>query len=70
MAIFGDIFWDIVDTAFGVFVFAVFVCIYFLPAIIGFLKNHKQKMAIFILNLLFGWTFIGWGIALIWAFVN
>jgi len=65
-----DLVWDIVDTAFGVFLFAIFVCIYFLPAIICFIKNHKQKMAIFILNLLFGWTFIGWGIALVWAFVN
>ena len=38
---------------------------YFLPAIIG--RNHKQSTAIFMLNLLLGWTVIGWIGALIWA---
>jgi len=39
--------------------------LYFLPAIIG---RHKRDAAgIFLVNLLFGWTVIGWIIALIWA---
>jgi len=41
------------------------VLLYFLPAIIG---RHKRDAAgIFLVNLLFGWTVIGWIIALIWA---
>ena len=39
--------------------------LYFLPTLIG---RHKADAAgIFIVNLLFGWTVIGWFIALIWA---
>jgi hypothetical protein len=39
--------------------------LYFLPTIIAW---HKPEvMGIFIVNLLFGWTVIGWFIALIWA---
>jgi len=65
-----DMFWDVLDTALGCFFSVIFIAMYFLPAIIGFMKNHKQKIAIFILNLLFGWTFIGWGVAMVWVFVN
>jgi hypothetical protein len=42
--------------------------IYFLPTIIGYSKNNV--LAIFILNLFLGWTFIGWVIALVWAASN
>ena len=38
---------------------------YFLPAVIG--RNKRDAAGIFVVNLLFGWTIIGWIIALIWA---
>ncbi len=41
------------------------ITLYFLPTIIGW--NHKQFAAIFLLNLLLGWTGLGWIIALIWS---
>lgn len=41
--------------------------IYFLPTIIAFNRGTRNGGAIFALNLLLGWTFIGWGIALVWA---
>jgi len=41
------------------------IIIYFLPSILGY--KRKNKMAIFLLNLLLGWTVLGWIIALIWA---
>jgi hypothetical protein len=39
--------------------------IYFLPTIFGWQK--KNHVAILMLNLFLGWTFIGWVIALVWA---
>lgn len=39
--------------------------LYFLPAIIGRDKNHAT--AIFLVNLFFGWTVIGWVVAFVWA---
>ena len=52
----------------GIITILVFVGIYFIPTIFGW--EHKDKNAIFILNLFLGWTFIGWVIALIWAVKN
>lgn len=44
--------------------------LYFLPAIVGSIREKDNQLAIFILNLLAGWTFIGWVIALVWATTN
>ncbi len=41
---------------------------YFLPFLIADHKKHKKLPAIFGLNLLFGWTIIGWIVALVWAY--
>jgi hypothetical protein len=41
--------------------------LYFAPSIIALLRGHLSAAAIFVLNLVFGWTFIGWIIALIWS---
>ncbi len=38
---------------------------YFLPTVAGFKKRNAG--AIFVLNLLLGWTVIGWIIALVWG---
>jgi hypothetical protein len=40
---------------------------YFLPFIIAMARDHRQKLAIFVLNLLLGWTVLGWIGALVWA---
>jgi hypothetical protein len=39
--------------------------LYFLPTIIG--HNKRDVLGIFLVNLLFGWTVIGWIIAMVWA---
>jgi hypothetical protein len=41
--------------------------VYFLPAGVAHSRNHHQLMAIFVLNLLLGWTFIGWVACMVWA---
>jgi Superinfection immunity protein len=40
---------------------------YFLPAIVAAMRRHHNSVAIFVLNLLLGWTLIGWVGALVWA---
>lgn len=45
----------------------VLLIIYFLPSIIAAMRGHLSAAAIFVLNFVFGWTFIGWIIALIWS---
>ena len=41
--------------------------VYFLPALIAFSRQHKNKIAIFLLNLLLGWTVLGWVGSLVWS---
>lgn len=48
------------------FVLAV-VLVHFLPTIIALARGHHNGFAIFLTNLLLGWTVIGWIIALIWS---
>ncbi len=44
--------------------------VYLLPSVIAVLQKHRNAPAIAVTNVLFGWTFIGWGIALIWSFTQ
>jgi Superinfection immunity protein len=41
--------------------------LYFLPLVIALAREHPQAGAISLLNLLLGWTLLGWVGALIWA---
>ena len=43
------------------------LCIYSFPAMFAEERNKKQKDAITVLNILAGWTVIGWFAALLWA---
>lgn len=40
---------------------------YFLPAIVAWQRSHRNTAAILVLNLLLGWTLLGWALALVWA---
>jgi hypothetical protein len=48
-------------------VFSIVAVIYFAPAITAYSRKHLNASAILLLNLLLGWTFIGWVIAAVWA---
>lgn len=41
--------------------------IYFFPTINAYHAKQKNTDAIFAVNLFFGWTLIGWVVALIWS---
>jgi Superinfection immunity protein len=54
----------------GMILVLVVLGFYFLPAIIAAARHHRHCLAVFLTNLFFGWTFLGWVIALIWAVMN
>ncbi len=41
-----------------------------MPAAVAAYREHKNRNAILVLNLLLGWTLIGWVIVLVWAFAS
>ncbi len=44
--------------------------VYFLPTIIAWLRTHYNRGAILALNLLLGWTVVGWIVSLVRSFTN
>ena len=54
-----------------VFIFSLIISfiifVYFLPAIIAFVRNKRNKIGILLLNLFLGMTFVFWIIALVWS---
>ena len=45
----------------------VVIAIYFSPTILAAVRKKEKMGLIFLLNLLLGWTVVGWLIAGIWA---
>lgn len=56
------------DTASGLVILVL--AGYFIPAIIAAVRGHKNRMAITALNVLLGWTFVGWVAAFVWALTS
>ena len=56
---------DGTSDAFAVIAVMFAVLVYCLPSIVG--KNKRNFNAILALNVLLGWTVIGWVVALVWA---
>ena len=46
------------------------LCLYFLPALIAWYYNDKNTIWIFFVNLVTGWTCLGWLLALFWALLE
>lgn len=51
-------------------VFLIGIIVYFIPTFVARSRNHYQKTAITVLNIVAGWTFLGWVGALVWAFLK
>ena len=43
------------------------LAVYFIPTFIAVARRQRNILSIFILNLLLGWSVIGWVISLVWA---
>jgi hypothetical protein len=46
------------------------IAVYFVPTIIAAIRRVKNILGIVLLNVLAGWTFVGWIIALVWSIVD
>lgn len=51
----------------GFAIIAVIAAVYLLPTVISAIREKKNTGAIFVLNLLLGWTLLGWIGALVWS---
>ena len=45
----------------------LFALVYFIPTFIALTRQRDQRLKLFLVNLLAGWTLIGWMAAFIWA---
>lgn len=54
----------------GFVFFAFVVLFYFTPTFVAYFRKHNNLLAIGGLNVIFGVTAIGWGVALVWALTN
>lgn len=46
------------------------IAFFLIPTLIAYRRNHPSKLAISLVNLLLGWSGIGWIVALIWSATN
>lgn len=58
----------VIGIAGGLAIVVFLFALYFFPLITAWEKKHKDTKAIGILNFFLGWTFLGWIIALVWAY--
>lgn len=45
----------------------VILVIHFVPSYVAYSNNHRSRALILLLNIIMGWTGIGWIVLLIWA---
>jgi hypothetical protein len=55
------------DTATTAVLLAVIALLYLLPTILAYGRDHAHRQALALVNLLFGWTLIGWIGVFLWA---
>lgn len=44
--------------------------IYFIPTVIAMVRKHDNRLAIIVLNVVAGWTFVGYVAALVWSLLR
>lgn len=58
------------DVVILLFFVGLVIFAYLLPSFVALQRNHVNTTAICVLNILVGWSFIGWVAALVWALVK
>ena len=53
-----------------VLIMSACVLVYLFPAIVAAGRHHNNADAILVLNLFFGWSFVGWVVALVWSLTS
>jgi Superinfection immunity protein len=48
----------------------LWLALYFLPAMFAIGRKHRNSSAICAVNLLLGWTVVGWIVAAVWSSTN
>ena len=51
----------------GTFIILVLMFLYLVPTFIAAARHRQNRIMIFNVNLLIGWTLIGWVVALVWS---
>ena len=57
-------------TPFDIVMLVLVICAYFAPLVIAAVRETRNAFKIGLLNLLLGWTAVGWLGALIWAILD
>jgi hypothetical protein len=55
------------DNTTTVVLLILIVAIYMLPTLIANARDHPRRRQITVVNILFGWTLVGWLVAFFWA---
>lgn len=55
------------DLIFLAIFFLIIGIVYIAPSIVAFRRNHPNRWIILVINVVFGGTILGWGIAMVWA---
>jgi hypothetical protein len=58
------------DVVLTVFLMLGGLLLYLLPTIVSARRNHPHMIAIAVLNILAGWTFAGWMVAMVWSCID
>jgi hypothetical protein len=52
---------------FLLFLIGLGILAYFIPTVIAVMRKHSQTVPIVAVNVLLGWSFLGWIVALVWS---
>ena len=44
--------------------------LYVLPSLVAYYRDHRKTNTILVLNVLFGWTLIGWVVSVAWSMTD
>jgi hypothetical protein len=55
------------DLFFVAIIFLIIGIVFILPSIVAFRRDHPNRWIILVINVAFGGTIIGWGVAMVWA---